>query len=128
MKGWSPAAYLRFLAWVVGAVLLLLAVGYALAKRGGWSFEAIVAAVLSCGLATAISGVLLAVPGGSPQSALNRFLVAMGARLLLVAGLCVWCLLALDVSRTPFLFALVIAYLVLLAVDTAYSVRVLRSL
>ncbi|MDH3744725.1 MAG: hypothetical protein OES47_06460, partial [Acidobacteriota bacterium] len=112
MKGWSATTYLRFLGLALLLVLALLALGYAIDRRlviG--SIEDIAAAILCCGLATVISGLLLAVPGGTPQAALSRFFVAMGIRLLLVAGFAAWCLVGLGAERGPFLFALVASYL-----------------
>lgn len=129
MKGWSPEIYLRLVGLTTLVVLGLLALGFTIDRGLGMgSFADIAAAISCCGVATVLSGAFLAIPGGPPQAALSRFFVAMGLRLVLVAGFAAWCLVMAGFARGPFLFALVAAYLALLGLDTAFAVRTLRSL
>jgi hypothetical protein len=126
---WSPAAYGRFLALVTTVVLVLLASGYT-TLRGAVdsSFAPILAACLASGFASLVSGALLTVRGGTAPAALNRFLIATAARLVLVIVAAAWCLAVLRVPQGPFLLWLVVSYLALLAVDTVFAVKAVKSL
>ncbi len=126
---WSMAGYLRFSGTVAALLAVLVAVALSLSSgRGtGWR-EAALAACLASGLASLGSGVLLAVRGGTPHSALNRFLIATVLRLLLIGCLAAVFLLGIGVAQGPFLLWLVVSYLALLAVDTFFTVTVFESL
>ena len=121
---WSVRDYWIFLAAVVAVVVLVAGVGAAVAgARGDGSLPAILAALGVTALASAVSGILITISGGSPTAMMTRALLAMLVRLALVAGLATVCVMALGVPRAPFLIWLVIAYLALLAVDTIFSIR-----
>ena len=125
----STARYLRFLSAVAVAVAVLAAIGYfTSAGRGDSSLEAMLAALAATGLASAVSGIPLALVGGPPHASFNRSLIAMLVRMVVVAALAAACLLSLGLAQTPFLVWLVIGYLALLAVDTAFAVRFFRRL
>ena len=121
---WSGRAYLVFLAAVVAALVLLAGAGLLVAgaRADGW-LPALLAALGVAGAASAVSGIVITFTGGSPNATFVRSILATLVRLLLVAGLGAVCVLVLGVARGPFLVALVVAYLVLLAIDTVFSVR-----
>ncbi len=120
----APRLYGRLLAGVAATAVALAAAGALVATlRGDGSWPAAAAAVAVAAVASAVAGIPLAYAGGPPTAMLHRALFAMLLRLALVAGLATLCALVLDLPRGPFLIWLVIAYLALLAVDTAFSVR-----
>lgn len=121
---WSGRAYLVLLTAVVAALALLAGIGLLVAgARGDGSLPALLAALGVAGVASAVSGIVITFTGGSPNATFVRSILATLVRLLLVAGLGAVCVLVLGVARGPFLIGLVVAYLVLLAIDTVFSVR-----
>lgn len=121
---WSGRAYLRFLAAVAAALAVLAGVGVVLpGARAEGSLTALLAALGVTGAASVVAGIVITFTGGPPTATFVRAILAMLARLLLVAGLGVVCVLVLGVAKGPFLIWLVVAYLVLLAIDTGFSVR-----
>jgi hypothetical protein len=127
----APAAlYLRFVGIAAGTGVALAVLGYAATRR--WGGEGAVAAmVVACAVSVAASaaGALPVVfgRGTSPAERLNRTLGAMLARL--VVALAGGAAVALGgwVPARPLIIWLAISYLVLLVVDTAYALRVLRG-
>lgn len=120
----SGRGYLLFLGATTVALVALAGVGAVVASlRGDDTLPAILAAISVTGLASMVSGVVIAFTGGPPSGLFVRNVLATLVRLLLVGGLAAVCVLALEVPRRPFLIALVVAYLALLVIDTMFSVR-----
>jgi Na+/proline symporter len=122
-----PAAeYLRFLAWVAGAAVLIALVGALPTRRLGGE-EAIPAMIAGC-----VIGVLASAAGGipvargrkatDPAGRLNAMLFSMLLRLAVVVGLGA-AALAGGFERKPLLLWIGISYLALLAVDVRYAVK-----
>lgn len=125
---WSLGAYLRFSVAVIAVLVLLAVLALAISPDGDSWRRALVAALTASGVASLLSGTFLAVRGGAAHRAYSRFLLAMLARLFVVAALAAFCLLRLGVEERPFLIWLVASYLVLLVVDSVFAVRAARSL
>lgn len=125
----SPAAeYLRFLAWVVGAAVLIALVGVLPTRRLGGG-EAIPAMIAGCAigiLASAAGGIPVALgrkgKAADPAGRLNAMMLSMGLRLAVVVALGA-VVLAAGFERKPLLLWIGISYLVLLAVDVRYAVK-----
>lgn len=122
-----PAAeYLRFLAWVAGAAVLIALVGALPTRRLGGE-EAIPAMIAGCligALASAAGGIPVALGRKvtDPAGRLNAMLLSMGLRLALVVALGALAL-ASGFERKPLLLWVGISYLALLAVDVRYAVK-----
>lgn len=124
--GSTTGSYFRFVCVVVGISAALVVVGYVPTTRLAGA-SAPPAMVAGC-LVSAVSSVVGALPivlgcGRSPQDSLRCTLLAMGLRagvavvLALAAGLSGW------FAWAPLLIWVAISYIVLLAVDTVFAVR-----
>lgn len=124
----SPTAeYLRFLAWVVGVVVLIALVGWLPTRRLGGP-EAIPAMIVGCAagaLASALGGIPVARGRGAagPAQRLNAMMLSMGLRLAVVAALGAAAAFSGQFERVPLLLWIGISYVALLAVDTRYAVK-----
>lgn len=125
-----PAAeYLRFLAWVAGAAVLIALVGALPTRRLGGE-EAIPAMIAGCvigALASAVGGIPVGLArrgrkATDPAGRLNAMLFSMLLRLAVVVGLGA-AALAVGFERKPLLLWIGISYLALLAVDVRYAVK-----
>lgn len=125
----SPAAeYLRFLAWVAGAVILIIVVGALPTRRlgGEAAIPAMIAGCVIGALASAAGGIPVALARKStapdPAARLNAMMLSMGLRLAVVVALGA-AALAIGFERKPLLLWIAIGYLVLLAVDVRYAIK-----
>lgn len=120
-----PAAqYLRFAAAALGATLLLALLGYWPTKElaGPPALAALVAGCTVSFLASVIGGLPLFFRREGAMPIFNAF-ASMGLRLLVVVALGTVAALSGRFPTRPLLLWLAIAYVALLAVDTAYAVR-----
>lgn len=132
----SPAAeYLRFLAWVVGAAVLIALVGALPTRRLGGD-EAIPAMIAGCAigiLASAAGGIPIArgrrtarSPDGTaadPAEKLKVMMLSMALRLTVVVALGAAASLSGEFERVPLLLWIALGYVTLLAVDTWYAAK-----
>ena len=124
----SPAAeYLRFLAWVAGAAVLIALVGALPTRRLGGE-EAIPAMLAGCAigaLASAAGGIPVALRRGAadPAARLAAMLTSMMLRLAVVIALGAVAVLSDGLERTPLLLWIAISYVALLGVDVRYALR-----
>lgn len=124
----SPAAeYLRFLAWVAGAAVLIALVGALPTRRLGGE-EAIPAMIAGCAigaLASAAGGIPIALRrgAGDPAARLAAMLTSMLLRLAVVIALGAVAVLSGGLERRPLLLWIAISYVVLLVVDVRYALR-----
>jgi hypothetical protein len=115
----------RFLGLAVGLVLVLCAVGYLptrrLAGRGG-----VAAMAAGCGIslvAAALAGLLLTAVGAqTPEARMQRGFLAMVVRLAVVTVLGVAAALSGVFARTPLLFWMATAYVVLLPLEVKLAI------
>jgi uncharacterized membrane protein len=126
----SPAAeYLRFLAWVAGMVVLIIAVGALPTRRlgGDGAIPAMIAGCVIGALASAAGGIPVALARKSkatdPAGRLNAMLLSMGLRLAVVIALGAAAVLSGGLERRPLLLWIAISYVALLAVDVWYALR-----
>lgn len=124
----SPAAaYLRFVAWVIGVAVLAAVVGYLPTRRMGGA-EAVPAMVAGCAV-----GVLASLVGGlpvlwgraepTPAERLNRMLLGLAMRFGAALALGLVAALSGLFDRDPLLLWIAISYLALLVVDTRFAVK-----
>jgi hypothetical protein len=123
----TAAAYLRFVAWVLGVAALTAAVGYLPTRRLGGP-DAVPALVAGC-----VVGVLASLVGGlpvlfarrdpTPAERLNRMLFGLALRFGVAAGLGLAAALSGWFARDPLLLWVGISYLALLPVDTRFALK-----
>ena len=123
----SPAAeYLRFLAWVAGAAVLIALVGALPTRRLGGE-EAIPAMIAGCAI-----GALASAAGGipfvrrratGPAANLAAMMISMMLRLAVVIALGAVAVLSGGLEKTPLLLWIAISYVALLGVDVRYALR-----
>jgi uncharacterized membrane protein len=126
----SPAAeYLRFLAWVVGAAVLIALVGALPTRRLGGD-EAIPAMIAGCAigiLASAAGGIPIArgrrAAETDPAEKLKVMMLSMALRLMAVVALGAAASLSGEFERVPLLLWIALGYVTLLAVDTWYAAK-----
>jgi integral membrane sensor domain MASE1 len=126
----SPAAeYLRFLAWVVGAAVLIALVGALPTRRLGGD-EAIPAMIAGCAigiLASAAGGIPIArgrrTAETDPAEKLKVMMLSMALRLMVVVALGAAASLSGEFERVPLLLWIALGYVTLLAVDTWYAAK-----
>jgi integral membrane sensor domain MASE1 len=126
----SPAAeYLRFLAWVVGAAVLIALVGALPTRRLGGD-EAIPAMIAGCAigiLASAAGGIPIArgrrTAETDPAEKLKVMMLSMALRLTVVVALGAAASLSGEFERVPLLLWIALGYVTLLAVDTWYAAK-----
>lgn len=127
----SPAAeYLRFLAWVVGAAVLIALVGALPTRRLGGE-EAIPAMIAGCvigAVASAAGGIPIArgrktATAADPAEKLKVMMLSMALRLVVVVALGAAASLSGELERVPLLLWIAIGYVTLLAVDTWYAAK-----
>lgn len=121
------AAYLRFVAWVLGVAALAAAVGYVPTWRLGGP-DAVPAMIAGCVvgvLASLLGGlpVLWGRPDPTPAERLNRMLFGLALRFGAALGLGLAAALSGWFERGPLLLWVGISYLVLLPVDTRFAVK-----
>ena len=121
------AAYLRFVAWALGAAALAVAVGYLPTLRLGGP-DAVPAMIAGCAvgvLASLVGGlpVLFARRDPTPAERLNRMLFGLALRfgVALVLGLAA--ALSGWFERDPLLLWVGISYLALLPVDARFALK-----
>ncbi|MEA2560951.1 MAG: hypothetical protein QOH06_2455 [Acidobacteriota bacterium] len=123
-----PAAeYLRFLAWVAGAAVLIALVGALPTRRLGGE-EAIPAMIAGCvigALASAAGGIPVALgrKATDPGGRLKATMLAMSLRVAVVAALGTAAALSGEFERVPLLLWIALGYVTLLAVDTWYAAK-----
>lgn len=127
-----PAAeYLRFLAWVAGAAVLIALVGALPTRRLGGE-EAIPAMIAGCVigvLASAAGGIPIALgrktaeTAADPAEKLKVMMLSMALRLVVVVALGAAASLSGEFERVPLLLWIAIGYVALLAVDTWYAAK-----
>ena len=127
-----PAAeYLRFLAWVAGAAVLIALVGALPTRRLGGE-EAIPAMIAGCVigvLASAAGGIPIALgrrtveTAADPAEKLKVMMLSMALRLVAVVALGAAASLSGEFERVPLLLWIAIGYVALLAVDTWYAAK-----
>jgi hypothetical protein len=121
--------FLGFCGWVLGAGLVLGALGYLPTRRfaGEGAVAAMFGALAAVTLGSIIGGlpILLARRRGAakPGVVMSSMLVRLVAVVLLAAALA----LGLDLPTGPFLVWLALSYLLLLVVDTRYAMAALAS-
>jgi hypothetical protein len=126
----SPAAeYLRFLAWAVGAAVLIALVGALPTRRLGGD-EAIPAMIAGCAigiLASAAGGIPIArgrrTAETDPAEKLKVMMLSMALRLVVVVALGAAASLSGEFERVPLLLWIALGYVTLLAVDTWYAAK-----
>lgn len=121
------AAYLRFVAWVVGVAGLAATLGYLPTRRLGGP-EAVPAMLAGCAV-----GVLASLVGGlpvlwsrrepTPAERLNGMLFGLALRFGVALALGMAAALSGLFARYPLLLWVAISYLALLAVDTRYALK-----
>jgi hypothetical protein len=120
------AGYLRFLGWVVAVAVIVALLGYLPARRMGGG-EAVTALLAACAIglvASALSGVPIALAHGKPPAArLPAVLTAMILRLLVAAVLGTAAVLSGEFARSPLLLGIVTVHIALLVVDTRYALQ-----
>lgn len=130
-RTFGPAsAYGRLAAFSLGGVLLLVAVGYLPTRAMGGGPALVAMAVgLVIALVAALAG--LAPPiiwaAGSPRAQVTGVLIGMGLRFVLTLGLTLAALLSRMLPPVGLAVWVVIAYLVLMTIDTIGLVRLTRS-
>ena len=117
--------YVRFLGLAAGLVVALCAVGYFPTRR--LAGEAGVAAMAAgCGIslvAAALAGFLLtAVAAQTPEARMQRGFLAMVVRLAVVTVLGIAAALSGAFARTPLLFWMATAYVVLLPLEVKLAI------
>jgi len=117
--------YVRFLGLAVGLVVALCAVGYVPTRRLSGE-NGVVAMAAGCGIslvAAAAAGLLLtAVAAQTPEARMQRGFLAMVVRLAVVTVLGVATVLSGAFARTPLLFWMATAYLVLLPLEVKLAI------
>ena len=117
--------YVRFLGLAVGLVVALCAVGYVPTRRLSGE-NGVVAMAAGCGIslvAAAAAGLLLtAVAAQTPEARMQRGFLAMVVRLAVVTVLGVATVLSGAFARTPLLFWMAAAYLVLLPLEVKLAI------
>jgi len=123
------AAYLRFVAWVVGVAALAAALGYLPTRRLGGP-DAVPAMLAGCAVA-----VLASLVGGlpvllgrrerepTPAERLNGMLFGLALRFGVALGLGMAVALSGSFARYPLLLWVAISYMALLAVDTRFALK-----
>jgi L-cystine uptake protein TcyP (sodium:dicarboxylate symporter family) len=117
--------YLRFLGFAVGLVVALCAVGYVPTRRLSGE-NGVAAMAAGCGISlvsAAMAGLLLtAVAAQTPEARMQRGFLAMVVRLAVVTVLGVAAVLSGAFARTPLLFWMATAYLVLLPLEVKLAI------
>ena len=117
--------YVRFLGLAVGLVVALCAVGYVPTRRLSGE-NGVVAMAAGCGISlvsAAMAGLLLtAVAAQTPEARMQRGFLAMVVRLAVVTVLGVAAVLSGAFARTPLLFWMATAYLVLLPLEVKLAI------
>jgi hypothetical protein len=115
--------YLRFLALAGASVAVLAAVGYLPTRNlaGAPGVTAMLVACALCWLASALSGLPVAVAETAGRPPVTVVLGATAVRFAVVLGLTVAAALSGLVERVPLLVWTALGYLVLLVVDTLYA-------
>jgi L-cystine uptake protein TcyP (sodium:dicarboxylate symporter family) len=117
--------YVRFLGLAVGLVVALCAVGYVPTRRLSGE-NGVAAMAAGCGIslvAAAAAGLLLtAVAAQTPEARMQRGFLAMVVRLAVVTVLGVAVVLSGAFARTPLLFWMATAYLVLLPLEVKLAI------
>ncbi len=119
----------RFLGVAALTTALLTAAGFVWARSAGTGARA--AMLLGCWIpfvASILAAVPLLWPAAKPAGAASQFLASMGVRLMAVGLLAFAAGRVFEPPTGPFVGWLLVAYLALLAVDTAFVVKLFRSL
>ena len=121
------AAYLRFVAWLLGVAALAAAVGYLPTRRLGGP-DAVPAMIAGCAvgvLSSLVGGlpVLLARSDPTPAERLNRMLFGLALRFGVAIALGMAAALSGGFARYPLLLWVAISYLVLRPVDTRFALK-----
>ncbi len=121
------AAYLRFVAWVLGVAALAAAVGYLPTRRLGGP-DAVPSMLAGCAV-----GVLASLVGGlpvlwgrhdpTPAERLNRMLFGLGLRFGVAVALGLAAAFSGWFERDPLLLWVAISYMALLVVDTRFALK-----
>ena len=118
--------YVRFLGLAVGLIVALCAVGYLPTRRLSGS-DAVGAMLAGCGIslvAAALAGWLLTALGAAtPEARMQRGFLAMVVRLAVVIVLGLAAALSGEFARTPLLFWMATAYVVLLPLEVRLAIR-----
>jgi hypothetical protein len=117
--------YARFLGFAAGLAVVLCAVGYVPTRRLAGP-DGTVAMLAGCGIslvAAALAGWLLtAVGAGTPEARMQRAFLAMVVRLAVVIVLGLAAALSGQFARTPLLFWMAAAYVVLLPLEVKLAI------
>jgi hypothetical protein len=117
--------YVRFLGLAVGLVVALCAIGYFPTRRVAGE-NGVAAMAAGCGIsliAAALAGLLLtAVAAQTPEARMQRGFLAMVVRLAVVTVLGVAAVLSGAFARTPLLFWMATAYVVLLPLEVKLAI------
>jgi hypothetical protein len=126
----APAEFARFVLWVMGAAVVIGALGYlptrSFAQEG--AVAAMFGALGAVSLASIIGGVPILMARWQGAARPQLVMVSMLVRLVAVVLLASILALSLDLAMAPFLIWLALTYLFLLVVDTRYAMTVLRDL
>jgi hypothetical protein len=117
--------YARFLGLAIGLAVALCAVGYFPTRRLAGE-DGVAAMAAGCGISlvsAALAGLLLtAVTAETPEGRMQRGFLAMVVRLGVVAALGVAAVLSGLFARTPLLFWMATAYVVLLPLEVRLAI------
>jgi len=121
----GSSRYVRFLGLAAGLVVALCAVGYFPTRRLAGE-AGVVAMAAGCGIslvAAALAGFLLtAVAAQTPEARMQRGFLAMVVRLAVVTVLGIAAALSGAFARTPLLFWMATAYVVLLPLEVKLAI------
>ena len=121
----GSSRYVRFLGLAAGLVVALCAVGYFPTRRLGGE-AGVVAMAAGCGISlvsAALAGFLLtAVAAQTPEARMQRGFLAMVVRLAVVTVLGIAAALSGAFARTPLLFWMATAYVVLLPLEVKLAI------
>ena len=117
--------YVRFLGLAVGLIVALCAVGYVPTRRLAGE-DGVGAMAAGCGIslvAAALAGWLLtAIPAETPEARMKRSFLAMVVRLAVVTVLGLAAALSGVFVKTPLLFWMAAAYIVLLPLEVKLAI------
>ena len=121
----GSSRYVRFLGLAAGLVVALCAVGYFPTRRLAGE-AGVVAMAAGCGIslvAAALAGFLVtAVAAQTPEARMQRGFLAMVVRLAVVTVLGIAAALSGAFARTPLLFWMATAYVVLLPLEVKLAI------
>lgn len=126
----ASGEFIRFFLWVSGTAVVIAALGYfpTLKVAGESAITPMIGAIGAVALGSIIGGVPIFRARLRGAAKPGVVMVSMIVRLVAVVILAAFTGLLLELRMEPFLVWLALSYLLLLVVDTRYSMTVLGSL